>query len=272
MLRHLLTDREFNAIRPLLPKAKTGQPGRPWADHRTTINAILWVLKTGAPWRDVPAELGKWQTAYNRFRRWTCSGLWDSINRALLKLLDTRGKISRQRWCIDGSVVRAHRCASGMLPKSPENDDLNALGYSRGGYSTKLHLLTDGNGIVLGVTATAGQRHESTEFEKLLANCELSMHRRRRRPQAIVGDRGYNSEATRQWLKRRSIADVIPTRSNEQPNLHFDRATYRARNIIERSIGWLKESRRIATRYDKLTSSYLTFITLASIRRMIQLI
>ncbi len=88
----------------------------------------------------------------------------------------------------------------------------------------------------------------------------------------IVGDKGYSSHATRQWPKRRSIADVIPTRSNEWPHLNIDRPTYRIRNIIERSIGWLKESRRVANRHDKLISSYLTFITLASIRKMMKLI
>ncbi len=76
MPRHDLTEREFNAIRYLLPTQKTKRRGRPWMDHRTAINGIMWILKTGAPWRDLPAEYGKWQTVYARFRRWTNDGLW----------------------------------------------------------------------------------------------------------------------------------------------------------------------------------------------------
>ncbi len=69
MLRHRLTDRESNAIRHLLPKQRKNQPGRPWAEHRSIIDGVLWILKTASPWRDLPEELGKWQTVYARFRR-----------------------------------------------------------------------------------------------------------------------------------------------------------------------------------------------------------
>jgi transposase len=190
MPRHDLTDREFNAIRHLLPSQKNKRPRRPWMDHRTVISGIMWILKTGAPWRDLPAELGKWQTVYARFRRWTNEDLWVRIYRTLLKRVDVLEKIDRSLWCVDGSVIRAHRCASGMLPQSDENDELNALGRSRGGYSTKLHLLCDAQGTLLAVTATGGQRHESQEFENLMIHCELSLHRYSSRPEAIAGDKG----------------------------------------------------------------------------------
>ena len=159
-----------------------------------------------------------------------------------------------------------------MMPQSDENDECNALGRSRGGYSTKLHVMTDGNGILLSVTATGGQRNESTEFENLLANCELSLHRRNKRPAALAGDRGYSSNAIRQSIANLSIRAVIPTRSNEASSDEFDRKIYRQRCIVERAIGWLKESRRIATRYDKLIASYLAFVQLAAMRRVIKAI
>ncbi len=77
-----------------------------------------------------------------KFRRWTNDGLGcESIEHA--QRADALAKIDRRVWCVDGSAVRAHRCASGMLPQSDENDELNALGRSRGGYSTKLHVLCD---------------------------------------------------------------------------------------------------------------------------------
>jgi transposase len=272
MSRHDLTDREFNAIRHLLPGQNANRRGRPWSNHRTVINGILWILHTGSPWRDLPAEFGKWKTVYGRFRRWINEDIWDRIFSHLLHRLDSLGKIERSLWCVDGTVIRAHRCASGMIPQSEENDELNALGRSRGGYSTKLHVMTDANGILLAVTATGGQKHESTEFECLLGNCELSLHRHSKRPEALAGDKGYSSTAIREFIRKLSISDVIPSRSNESADVDFDRETYRRRNIIERAIGWLKESRRIATRYDKLTSSYLTFVQLAAMRKLIKAI
>lgn len=272
MPRHDLTDREFNAIRHLLPRQRKRQAGRPWKDHRTVINGIMWILRTGSPWRDLPAEFGKWQTVYARFRRWTNEDLWTRIYRTLLKRVDTLEKIDRSLWCVDGSVIRAHRCASGMIRQSEENDEMNALGRSRGGYSTKIHVLCDAHGTLLAVTATGGQRNESTEFENLIAKCELSLHRYDRRPDAIAGDKGYSSGAIRESIQRRFIEPVIASRSNETRDDHFDRDAYRGRNIVERLIGWLKESRRVATRYDKLNTSYLAFVQLAAMRRIIQLL
>ena len=272
MPRHDLTDREFNAIRHLLPVQKNKRPGRPWIDHRTVINGIMWVLKTGAPWRDLPEAFGKWQTVYARFRRWTNEELWIRIYRTLLRRVDALEKIDRSVWCVDGSVIRAHRSASGMIPQSDENDELNALGRSRGGYSTKIHILCDARGTLLAITATGGQRHESQEFENLISNCELSLHRYCHRPEAIAGDKGYSSGDIRKSIQARSIEPIIASRSNEKRDSEFDRDEYRRRNIVERLIGWLKESRRIATRYDKLTCSYLTFVLLAATRRIIQLL
>ncbi|MEM6363953.1 MAG: IS5 family transposase [Planctomycetota bacterium] len=272
MPRHRLTDREFNAIHRLLPKQRTGKKGRPWVDHRSVVDGILWILKTGSPWRDLPEAFGKWQTVYARFRRWNLEGLWDRIYNAVLKRLDQRNRIDRTLWCVDGSVIRAHRCASGMIAQSEENDELVALGRSRGGYSTKIHVLCDGQGTLLGITATGGQRHESTELENLIDHCELSLHRYDWRPDAIAGDKGYSSHAIRDRLGELGIEPVIGSKSNDVRDEDVNREAYRRRNIVERLIGCLKESRRVATRYDKLACSYLAFVQLAAMRRVLKLI
>jgi transposase len=159
-----------------------------------------------------------------------------------------------------------------MIRQSEEHDELVALGRSRGGYTTKIHVLIDGKGTLLAVTATPGQRNESTEFADLLANCGLSLHQASKRPKAIAGDKGYSSREIRRQIRKLGADDVIPAKSNEAPKLDFNRETYRQRNIVERKIGWLKESRRVATRYDKLISSYLTFVWLAAMRGIIKLI
>ena len=268
MSRHDLTDEEYVAIRSFLPAQKKRSPGRPWKDHRTVINGIFWVLATGSPWRDLPVEFGKWQTVYGRFRRWLNEGLWDRIFSRFLHRLSKIEGIDLSLWCIDGSVIRAHRSASGGSKQSPENDAKNALGRSQGGYSTKLHLLTDRIGNILSVTATPGQSHESKEFENLIQSCPLSLHRVASRPDAVAGDKGYSSGAIRNWLRKRQIKDVIPTKSNEKRNPRFPKKLYKQRNIVQCTIGWLKEFRRIAMRFDKHVESYLCFVKLAAIRWM----
>lgn len=93
--------------------------------------------------------------------------------------------------------------------------------------------------------------------------------RRRRRPDAVAGDRGYSYPRIRAWLSRRGIEAVIPTR-RDQPRAWLDRKKYRRRNVVERCIGWLKECRRVATRYEKLATHYLAILKLAMIQRCLR--
>ena len=266
MSRHDVTDQEWDTIRIHLPTERSGKRGRPWTDHRQVVNGILWVLCAGASWRDVPREYGKWQTVYNRFRRWTQEGIWDRVWESLLQRIDESQKINRSLWGVDGSVVRAHRSAAGGSRKTKQNAETNALGRSRGGYSTKIHIVCDCKGIPLAVTATAGQRGEAREFENVMKSIPLSLHRRCKRPRAVAGDKAYSSGAIRRWLRSRGIKDIIPTRSGESRNPRFAKQLYRQRNVVERVIGRLKEFRRIATRYEKTRESYLAMIKLAFVR------
>lgn len=116
--RHELSDAEWQILEPLLPPLKTR--GRPYRDHRVVINGMLWVLHTGAPWRDLPERYGPWQTVYSRFLRWSRSGLWDRILSALQRELDAAGQIDWELFCIDGSHVRAHKAAAGGGKKNQE--------------------------------------------------------------------------------------------------------------------------------------------------------
>jgi transposase len=109
--RHELTDAEWGLLEPLLPPQR-GQ-GRPAHDHRQILNGILFVLHTGVPWRDLPERYGPWQTVYSRFRRWTARGLWAQLLEQLQARLAEEDRIAWALWCIDGSVVRAHKHAAG---------------------------------------------------------------------------------------------------------------------------------------------------------------
>ena len=96
--------------------------------------------------------------------------------------------------------------------------------------------------------------------------------RPKRRPEALAGDKAYSSQAIRDWLKARGIKDVIPTKSNEEPRPGFDKKAYRRRNVIERCIGWLKECRRILTRFEKLAVNFVAMFKLAMIRRYLKVL
>lgn len=91
--------------------------------------------------------------------------------------------------------------------------------------------------------------------------------RPRTRPYSLAGDKAYSSQAIRDWLRQHKITAVIPTKSNERKKFGFDREKYRQRNVVERCINWLKEARRIATRYEKLAVNFLAMAKLAIIQR-----
>jgi transposase len=114
--RHELTDEQFAKLAPLLPPERPAT-GRPNKDHRTVLNAILWRLKTGSPWRDLPERYGPWETVYSRFRRWQRSGVWARILAALQADADAGGGLDWALHFVDGTVVRAHQHAAGARTK-----------------------------------------------------------------------------------------------------------------------------------------------------------
>src|SRR5918997_2624769 len=112
MTRYLLTDAQWARLEPLLPPARP-RTGRPNKDHRAVVEAILWRLRTGAPWRDLPERYGPWQSAYSRFRRWQRAGVWDRALAALQAAADAAGDLDWSLHFLDGTTVRAHPDAAG---------------------------------------------------------------------------------------------------------------------------------------------------------------
>lgn len=125
--------------------------------------------------------------------------------------------------------------------------------------------MCDGQGVPLAVAIGPGQQHDL----KLLCPT-LQTALAAGRPRRLLADKAYSAAWVRAWLARRSITPVIPTRV-DQARCRFDRRAYRRRNVVERLVGWLKESRRVATRYDKLAVTYLTFVKVAMLRRLLRM-
>lgn len=118
MPRSQLTDEEYALLQPLLPlERRPGKSGRPFHSHRRVLEGIFWIHRTGAPWRDLPEEYGKWSTVYERFRCWRKSGLFDKLLAALESAGRKAERIDFEFSAIDGSNIRAHRCAAGALKK-----------------------------------------------------------------------------------------------------------------------------------------------------------
>ena len=152
----------------------------------------------------------------------------------------------------------------------------HALGRSRGGFSCKIHFVCDNGGIPLGAVLSGGQRNDSVFFEDTLKSVSIPQRRGRpkNRPMMVTADKGYDSDKIRGYLRSRGIKSNIPIRKlrkgakrrkrGRKPN--FSAVIYRDRNIVERLIGWLKQARRIATRYEKTAENYLAMIKVAFIR------
>ncbi len=136
------------------------------------------------------------------------------------------------------------------------NCKTEALGRSRGGFTTKVHAAVDALGNPLKFTLTQGQRSDITQAKMLLEGYE---------PQAFIGDKGYDSQPFLDELKERDIEIVVPPRKNRKEQRDYDRNLYKDRNKVERFFNRIKHYRRIATRYDKTARNYLAFVHVAAI-------
>jgi len=122
MRRDELTDEQWALLKEILPSGSAR--GRPRRDLREVLNAIFWLLRTGAPWRDLPERYGPWQSVYHWFNKWRGDGTWEQMLKALQIRLDRQGRIDWDLWCVDGTTIRASRAAAGAgkkgAPKNPQ--------------------------------------------------------------------------------------------------------------------------------------------------------
>ena len=221
--RYSLSNLQWNFIESFLPKPKVR--GRPALNPRTVFNAILWILGSGAAWRDLPKEYGNWNSIYHKFRSWIEAGVFEKILKSLIE--DCREYYLVE---IDSTFCKVHQHAAGVR-KVLGNQD---IGISRGGKTTKIHALVNENFQLLNIDG-----------------------------KNILGDKAYGSKEFRVFIAEHNAKACIPDKINAVIIHDFDKELYKARNIIERFFNRIKNFRRIATRYDKLSICFLNFVLLA---------
>lgn len=251
MSRGDLSEAEWRVLKGLLPiEASSRGRGRPPEENRSIVNGILWRLRCGAPWRDVPPKYGNWNTIDRRFRRWSEAGIWETVAVTLAEIMADSGY-----YRIDSTAIRAHVSAAGGKRETHRR----ALGRSRGGFTSKLHCLADALGRPLAFCLTGGEAADCKAYDALIDLPE-------RAPDALLTDKGYDANAIRSDLAAREIEADIPGRSNRQVKTDHDRMLYKQCNRIERMFGHLKINRAIATRYDQLAETFLGMVHIAAAR------
>lgn len=239
MRRHEISEDQWERIETLLP-GRPGGHGGVAKDNRGFINAVWYVAKTGIPWRDLPERFGKWDTVYHRFNEWCKKGVWQRVLAAV--------QDPDLEWLmLDSTVIRAHHHAAGMNG----GPDDQALGRSRGGFGTKLHLAVDSLGNPVEVHLSPGQDADCTHAEALLGD---------HRPEAVLADKGYDSNAVVESIAARGTEVVIPPKANRVEQREYDETLYRERNKVERCVNQFKQFRRVATRYEKTARNFLGMV------------
>jgi transposase len=165
-MRYELSDEEWIVIKPMLPNKPLGVPR---VNDRRVLDGIFWVLRSGAPWRDVPSNFGPYTTCYNRFVRWRRAGVWAKIMNALAGAHDTAVQM------IDTSIVRVHQHGACITRNRRQS-----MGRSRGGLTSKIHAVVDTNGLPVRLALTAGEAHDNRLAGKLLSRLAVRNNAARR--------------------------------------------------------------------------------------------
>jgi len=244
-----LTDSQWKKIEFFFPTRK--RRGRPPLNPRIVFNAILWLLKSGARWRDLPTCFGNWNSVYHKFRQWIRVGLFEKILRVLN--FATNKYLLVQ---IDSTFCKVHKHGLGAFKRNGKQ----AIGKSRGGYTTKIHALVNEYFQLMGVILTGGQIHDSEPALELFEGIELTGKK-------VLTDKAFGSEKIRDYLAGHGAIVCIPDKSNAVIKHDFDAQLYKQRNVVERFFQRMKEFRHIAIRFDKLDICFLNFIFLAAFIR-----
>ena len=205
------------------------------------IEAVFWMARTGAQWRELPEYYGKWNSVFCRFNCWAKKEIWDKLLEFCIQDPDLEYVM------IDATIVRAHACAAGYGDQETEG-----LGRSAGGFSSKIHAKVDALGNVLKIIITPGERHDITQAKQLLDGTKDA---------SVLGDKGYDSAELRNQIKEQNCNPEIPSRSNSKSPAEYDKHIYKERHLIECFFSKMKFFRRVFSRFDKSARNFGSFLS-----------
>ncbi len=212
---------------------------------RMMIEAMLYRMRVGCPWRDLPPEFGCWNSIYQQFNRW-------SSKNKLMKIFKNLVQDPDLEWMfIDGSIVRAHQHSSGGI-----GEENQAIGKSVGGNTTKIHMAVDACGFPIEFKLTGCEVHDAKAAPALIGALPTAEY--------TVADKGYDSEEIRDQIRQKSSTPIIPRKkSSKTGNADVDWGLYKYRHLVENVFARLKHFRAIATRYDKFKRNYESMLAMA---------
>ena len=200
---------------------------------------MFWVLRTGAPWRDLPPDYGKWGTVHQRFIRWRDKGRWEGLLEVIIDEPDFEWLM------IDASHIKAHPHAVGAVGGNQD------MGVTKRGLNSKVHLAVDAHGMPLRAFVTAGTRADCSYGARLIAGIDAD---------AFLADYGYDTDAIVDAALSAGMEVVIPPERNRKVQRGYDGHLYKRRHLVENAFLYLKRWRGLATRCAKDTASFLAAV------------
>jgi transposase len=255
MAKQLVTEPLWEVVAPVLPPPPShAKGGRPRVPDRAALTGIVFVLKTGIPWEDLPQELGCGcgMTCWRRLHEWQAAGVWDQVLSLVLDALEEADRLDLSRASLDSSTVRA-KGGGGKTGPNPTD---------RGRKESNQHLLTDRQGIPLVAKLSAANLNEGTLLPEMVDAVPpgTGPATSPRRPAKLPADKGYDSRTNRTALLARHIQPRL-ARKGIDPSSRLGRYRY----VVERSFAWLHQFRRLGTRYDRRADGQQAFLTLGAV-------
>ncbi len=254
MTKHIVSDELWSIIEPLLPPLKPKpRGGRPPISNRAALTGILFVLRSGIPWEMLPQEMGcgSGVTCWRRLRAWQAAGVWVRLHQKLLEHLYYADQLDWERACMDSASIQAKKGGSAIGPNPTD----------RGRPGTKRHLLTDRQGVPLGILLSGANMHDSVPLAALLDSVPPISSGRpghpRCRPRKLHADKAYDHRRCRRSCRARGIQPRIARRGVED-----GQRLGRHRWVVERTFAWLGRMRRLATRYERRVDIHYAFTLL----------
>ena len=240
MTRMILTNAQWELMEPHC-LGKKSDPGRTGSDTRLFVEAVLWIARTGAPWRDLPEVFGKWNTVFKRFRHWVKRDVFKRIFEAVLGG-SGYGIRHGGRHHLQGSPART---------RGKRGTQSQAIGRSRGGITSKILVMCDALGNMVDFVLLPGQRHDTVGVADLISDWEF---------EGFIADTAFDADWITAELEQRGSEIVIAQHPNRNEPRKIDKALYKWRHLVENCIGKLKEFKRVAMRACKTDTSFSAMI------------